>query len=138
MNELQAFFAENVENDIVEEVVISKRFKDKNGKPIPWKIKAIGEDVNTELRKSCTKKVKIKNGIFMNETDQEAYLAKLAVECVVFPDLRNAELLKSYGVMAPEELVKKMLLPGEYGKLLEKIQELNGFDLEASVEEIKN
>ncbi|MNN89462.1 Phage XkdN-like protein [compost metagenome] len=59
---------------------------------------------------------------------------------MTFPDLKNAELQKSYGVMGAEALLHKMLLPGEYANLVQKVQELNGFDADMNelVEEVKN
>lgn len=140
MSSLQAFFAQNVQRDIVEEVVISDRFRDENGKPLPWKIRAISEEENEQLRKAATLFVKGKGGQRTPEIQPEVYMAKVAVASVVFPDLKNAELQKSYGVMGAEDLLKKMLLSGEYAKLLEKVQEINGFnkDINELIDEVKN
>jgi hypothetical protein len=62
------------------------------------------------------------------------------VASVAFPDLKNDELQRSYAVMGAESLLQKMLFPGEYAKLLQKVQELNGFDqsMEDLVETVKN
>ncbi|MGE6261103.1 phage tail assembly chaperone [Heyndrickxia sporothermodurans] len=140
MSELQAFFAENVEEQQIKEEVISKRFKDKQGHPIKWKIKAIDEELNSELRKKATKRIKIKTGVYMPETDNEKYVSTLIEACVVFPDLKDAGLQKSYGVMGADQLIKKMLLPGEYSYLAQQVQEINKFDIDINetVDEIKN
>ncbi len=139
MSDLQAFFAQNTDSSITEEVVVSERFKDKEGKPIPWVLRNLTEAENEEHRKAATKRVKGKGGA-QTETDTNDYMAKLAVASVVFPDLKNAELQKSYGVMGGEDLLRRMLLPGEYARLLQKIQEINGFDqaMEDLIEEVKN
>ncbi|EHQ92093.1 phage tail assembly chaperone [Desulfosporosinus youngiae] len=140
MSDLQAFFAQNVQSDVTEEVIVSERFKGPDGKPIPWKIHNITETENEEYRKAATKRVKGKNGSQQVETDQNAYLIKILVASVVFPDLKNAELQKSYGVMGAEDLLRKMLFPGEYATLVQKVQELNGFDqsLGDLMDEVKN
>ena len=136
------FFAENVQKEELVEVVVSKRFKDADGNPITWKLACITSDEDEAIRKSCTKKVPVvgKKGMYAPETDFDAYLGKLAARCVKYPDLNNAELQNSYGVMGADNLLKKMLKPGEYQDLLKKIQEVNGFDttLEDECEEVKN
>jgi len=140
MSDLKAFFAQNVESDLVTEVVVSKRFKDAEGNPIKWKIKAIGEEENAQYRKESTKRVQVRKGVFTQETDNEAYIGKLVEACVVFPNLKDADLQKSYNVMGADQLIKRMLLPGEYGTLVQEIQKINGFDLdiEETIDEIKN
>src|SRR5690606_30712060 len=140
MSDLKAFFAQNVESDLVTEVVVSKRFKDAEGNPIKWKIKPIGEEENAQYRKESTKRVQVRKGVFTQETDNEAYIGKLVEACVVFPNLKDADLQKSYNVMGADQLIKRMLLPGEYGTLVQEIQKINGFDLdiEETIDEIKN
>lgn len=140
MSDFSAFFAQNVESEIIEEVVISERFKDKEGKPIPWKIRGMSEEENEEIRKSSTKMDKVKGGVKVPNLNTEQYLAKMAVASVVYPNLKDAELLKSYGVLAADQLLRKMLLAGEYATLIEKVQEINGFDKDINdlVDDVKN
>ena len=94
------------------------------------------------MRKACTEKVPVpgKKNQYLPETDYETYLGKLAAKCTVFPNLNDAELQDSYGVMGADTLLKKMLKPGEYQDYLKKVQEVNGFDVTMSdlVEEAKN
>jgi hypothetical protein len=140
MSSLQAFFAQNVQSNIIEEFVVSERFKDEYGKPIPWKLRTLSEAENEEIRKASTQMVKGKGGQRIPETKPEVYLAKVAVASVVFPDLKDAELQNSYGVIGAEDLLKKMLLAGEYAALVQKVQEINGFDRDINdlVDEVKN
>jgi hypothetical protein len=58
----------------------------------------------------------------------------------VFPNLNDAELQDSYGVKSADELLKKMLLPGEYSEYKAKVMEVNGYDMsmEELVDEAKN
>lgn len=140
MSELSLFFAQNAEVETMEDFVVSTRFKDKDNKPVPWKLRSITEGENQEIRKSATKRTKGKYGQYNSEIDTNDYSAKLIASSVVFPELKNAELQKSYGVVGAEKLLQKMLLPGEYSALLEKVQALNGFDNDINdmVDEVKN
>ena len=56
------------------------------------------------------------------------------------PDLHDAALQDSYGVMSPEELLKEMLDDaGEYADLAVKVQQISGFtSLAEDVETAKN
>lgn len=139
MSDLQSFFSQNAELESVVEFVVSKRFK-KNGEPIVWKLRTITEDENTAIRKSATRMVKGKSGARVSETDPEEYLSKLAAASVIYPELKDSELQHSYGVMGAESLIRKMLLAGEYAALLQKVQEINGFDADINevAAEIKN
>lgn len=139
MSNLSAFFAQNVNSEIIEEVVISDRFNDETSNPIPWKLRSMTEEENEAIRKSAQRKVREK-GVVTIETNTEEYLAKLVVSSVIFPDLKDAELQKSYGVMGSDKLLRKMLLPGEYAILLQKVQEINGFDKGVNdfADEVKN
>lgn len=140
MSDLSVFFAQNVSFDQIEECVISERFKDSDGNPVPWKIRSMTEEENEECRKTATRRVKGKGGSMTTETNPDEYVAKLAVKSTVFPCLKDAELQKSYGVLGAEALLRKMLLPGEYATLVQKVQELNGFDKDMNdlVEDVKN
>lgn len=140
MSTLSAFFAQNASTEVLDELVVSDRFKDEQGEPIPWKLRSMTEEENEHVRKASTKKVKGKGGVYTPETDFNEYTARLVTTCVVYPDLKDAELLKSYGVMGAESLLKRMLLPGEYTTLLQRVQELNGFNKSEQdmVDEVKN
>lgn len=142
MMNLSAFLAKNalkVENI---KFVASGRFVDENKQPIAWEIKTITGTEDEALRKSCAKRVPIpgKKNQYQKETDYDMYLGKLAVACTVFPNLADAELQNSYGVMGAEALLKTMLTPGEYANYLTKVQEVCGFDstLQDEVDEAKN
>lgn len=131
MASLSDFFAQNAIKIENKNFIVSKRFKDSKGNPIPWEIKAITSAEDDLIRKSAMKRVPVagKRGQFNVEIDMGLYLGKLAVACVVFPNLNDAELQNSYGVLGGENLVKTMLNAGEYNDLLLKIQEINGFDI---------
>ena len=94
------------------------------------------------MRKSCTKRVPIPNkkNQYQREVDYDMYLGKLAVACTVSPNLNDAEVQNSYGVMGADALLKTMLTPGEYADYLVKVQEICGFEttLQDEVQEAKN
>ena len=138
-NDFSAFYTQNAGIGETEDVVVSQRFKDKDGKPIPWKIRSITEEENTALRKSCMKRIKGRNG-YTNELNTDDYLGKMVAESVIYPDPKDAALQDNHGVKGAESLLRKMLLPGEYSTLLQKVQEINGYDKEIGdlVDDVKN
>lgn len=142
MSNLSAFLAGNAIKDENIKYVASKRFLGEDKKPMEWEITCVTSDEDEALRKSCTKRIPVpgKKNIFQPETDYNKYLGLLAAKCMVFPNLNDAELQDSYGVMGADSLLKVMLKPGEYQDLLQKVQEVNGFDIgiEDKVEEAKN
>lgn len=73
---------------------------------------------HTEYSKSGNKK-KVNN--FAIGTD-------IVVNAVVDPDLRNKELLNHYKAATPNDLVTKLFLAGEIGKISETITELCGVE----------
>lgn len=122
-----------VENEFV---VVSKRFVE-DGEPVKWEIKAITSAENDILLKKNTKR-DAKKGI---ETfDRVGYQNDLMVASVVYPDLHNAELQKSYGVMGASKLLGKMLTLGEATTLGIEIKRISGLDDddENLVEQVKN
>lgn len=141
MSNLSAFLSQNAIKVENVKYVASKRFVEE-GKPVEWEISCITTTEDEALRKACTKRVPIpgKRNQYTQETDYNLYLGKLAARCTAFPNLDDKELQDSYGVMGSDALLKKMLNPGEYSDYLNKVQEVNGFDVEFSeeVEEVKN
>lgn len=65
---------------------------------------------------------------------------EMVVNAVVEPDFRNTELLKHYSVATPNDLVAKLFLAGEIGKIAETVSELCGVEKSQAEfdEEIKN
>ena len=141
MSNLSCFLAPNVEKRANIKVVVSDRFKDENGKPVEWEIRSISADEDETLRKTCTRKVPVagKKNQYTQDFDANAYLCKLAAKAIVFPDLNDAALQNSYGVMGAEQLLKIMLYKDEFDKLTEYL--VNASDTEdigELVEEAKN
>lgn len=110
------------------EVVISKRFVDDKGNPVPFKIKAITQEENDALVRASTR-VEEKNGNRVEYLDNVDFARRLVVASTVFPDFSNKELCDAYGVVSPLMVPGKMLLGGEYNRLLGEINALSKLDI---------
>lgn len=107
--DLKQFFRENngfPENRMVQ---VSPCFTE-DGKELLWEIRAVSEE---EYRRTA-------------EGKQDKWAA-LCLISVVKPDLKDKSLWESYGVDNGEKVLKEMLYPGEYLRLLEAVKEINGF-----------
>lgn len=140
MGNLSCFLAGNVEKRENRKIVISDRFRDKKG-PLEWELRSISAAEDEAIRKTCTKNMPVtgKKGQYTQAFDANAYLAKLAVAAVVFPDLNDAELQNSYGVMGAEQLIKTMLYKDEFDRLADALMDAADMeDINDLVEEAKN
>ncbi|MDD3251919.1 MAG: phage portal protein [Lachnospiraceae bacterium] len=142
MGDLSCFLSQNALKADHEKYVASRRFLDGNGKLVEWELCPVGSAEDEVLRRECTKRVPIpgKRGQYTQETDYNQYLGKLAARATVFPNLNDKGLQDSYGVMGADVLLKAMLTAGEYAGYLEKVQQVNGFDMpmDELVDEAKN
>lgn len=120
--DLNAFLKQNVLPPAREELALSARFSDKSGEPALFLLEGISEEENAALRLSCCRK---ERGSIVH--DRERYLKKLAAACVRVPDLKDAALQASWGVLGEEELLSKMLTAGEFARLLEAAERVCGF-----------
>lgn len=121
------------------EVIVSDRFKGEDGKVLPFKIKVIDQDENDRLINASTITRRQKNGQVTKELNTTMYSRRLILACVVTPDLRDAELCEYYKCIDPLDVPGKMLSSGEYGILMDAINDLNGFNDNDKIEdEAKN
>lgn len=139
---LSAFFAQNAKRIENTKYVASKRFIDpETKKPVEWEIQCITADENMKIRKRFFTQSPVpgRKGQFTQTFDANGYSAAIAVRCTVFPDLNDAELQNSYGVMGAEALISTMLSPGEFEDYAEAVLIANGFqEPDEIVEEAKN
>ena len=121
---------------------VTKSLTDENGEPLLWEIKPLTTKENEAIREACTIDVPVKGkpNMYRPKTDMNKYQTKLMCAAIVSPDLNNAELQNSYGVMSAEELLKEMVDdPAEYTDLMLFVQQISGFKtLQDEVEEAKN
>lgn len=136
MNKLSAFL-HPVKTSIEKEVVISNRFLDENGTPVPFKVRAISQEENDELIKKATK-TEIKNGQKIESLDNVDFARRLIVAATVEPDFSAKEMCDTYGVVSPYLVPGKMLLAGEYNRLMEAISSLSEIDQSSEEEALKN
>lgn len=130
---MSAFLAENIEQIPNREVAISKRFKDKDGKPIKWEIRPIPTSKMRKIRKESLRFVNNKMDV-----DFDVMNVKMVLESVVFPNLKDSALQESHKVMGEEALLDSLLLPGEFDELVSQVTDLCGYNAEKLVEEAKN
>lgn len=132
MSKLSAFL-NPVTSGEEKEIVISKRFLDENGAPMPFKIRALSQEETDAITKKATRQMKI-NGQTTEKLDSVDFSHRMVVAATVEPDFTSKEICDHFGVMDPLLVPGKMLLSGEYAKLMQEISALSGFnDLEAEV-----
>lgn len=109
--------------------------------PSPFLIHAITEEENQIIRKSCQsvtfdKRTRQKRV----EVDQDAYNKKLVTACCADPNFKDAGFQEKFGVRGEEELIGRLLKPGQFIELLLAVQDVNGFSggMEELVDEAKN
>jgi len=121
---------------------VTKSLTDENGDPLLWEIRPLTTKENEAIMETCTIDVPVKGkpNMYRPKMDRNKYQTKLMCAAIVNPDLNNAELQNSYGVMSAEDLLKEMVdNPAEYTDLMVFIQQLSGFKtLQDEVDEAKN
>lgn len=135
MSALSAFLHPAVTRE-EKEVVISRRFLGEDGKPVPFKIRSLTQEENAAIIKAATRQKKV-DGQWQDSIDTNELSARTIVEATVFPDFRSAELCETYGTKDPVQVPGKMLLAGEFGRLIDAVSKLSGFDNSLD-EEAKN
>jgi hypothetical protein len=137
MGGLSAFLKQNKKETSNVKYAASKAFLNDDGTPIEWEIKPAKTKVVENIRSQCSEigkggKVKVDNAKFNR---------LIAAACTVYPNLNDAELQDSYGVIGAENLITEMLdNDGEYQKYIAKCLEASGYDRNDAelVEEAKN
>lgn len=142
MSNLSAFLSQNAIKAENVKKAVSNRFVGENGEPIEWEFAAVSAETDEHIRKSCMVKTPVtgKKNMYKQEIDREKYIAKIAAQTVVYPDLNDVSLQDSYGVKDAVSLLKKMLIAGEYTALMSVVNEVNGYDvtMDDKVDEAKN
>lgn len=110
----------------------------RDGKPIPrlFRVRALTQAENDEITKRATRTTVVK-GQKVSQLDGLEYGRRLVVTATVDPDFSNSALCQHYGTLDPLEVPGKMLLSGEYNKLMEAITALSGFG-DPAEDEAKN
>lgn len=99
----------------------SERFKDADGNPVSFVLRLLS---GPEISKLQNDAVTIDNE--GADFDSGEFIASIMTNCVVYPNLKDAELQDSYQVMTEKDLLAAMLEGREYQRLAKKCQEING------------
>lgn len=111
------------------------------GFPYPFVVRATTEAESKSIRKTCQKVTFDKKSRQKSaETDSDLYNSRLVAACCVSPNFKDAQLQARYGAVGEDELMGKILKPGQFNELMTAIMELNGFssDMDELRDEAKN
>ncbi|GLY12212.1 MULTISPECIES: phage portal protein [Bacillus] len=139
--DMNFFMAGKAQAVTEEEVFVTKRYKDAEGKVIPFVMKPITTERIEELEKECIEPVKENGKKVGEQLNRARWIARMGIESTVYPDFKDKELLKSYGVIDPVDAVKKVLsVGGEFAEWMNATQRINGYDqdFEELVDDAKN
>ena len=141
MNKYESVIIINPEVDEAGLKALQEKFTgliNENGKVEPFLLRPISAATDEKIRENCTTQ-NLKDKDNPIKFDSNKYARKMVISTVVEPNLHSQELQDSYGCMGADDLVTTMLLPGEYAKLQQKVQEINGFKtFDELEEEVKN
>ena len=110
----ECFYRENRKDRGEREVLLTERLAADGGQML-WRICPMSQRENEDIWKRCGE-------------DEKRYEGAVLAESVVFPDLKDAALQNSYGVVGAEGLLARLLLAGEYDRLRRAVEEINGGD----------
>lgn len=110
-----------------QEVVISDRFVDEEGKPLPFILRSLTQERIRDITKHSNRE-KIVNGKKTLELDSDLFISRCLVESCIQPNFKEKDICDQYGTIDPLEVPQKMLLIGEYNKLGQAFMELNGLN----------
>ena len=135
MDNLSEFLFENKCKRNNEFLAVSDCFKDKDGNTIVWEIRPVTTSEDEAIRRESMEYNDGKARLNVSK-----YAAKITARAVAFPNLFDAKLQDSYNVKTPEALLMAMVdKPGDYNRLVEFVQRLNGFtSFKEDVDKAKN
>ena len=110
----ECFYRGNRKDRGEREVLLSERLA-KDGGQMLFCIRPMSQRENEDIWRRCGE-------------DEKRYEGTVLAESVVFPDLKDAALQNSDGVVGAERLLAKLLLAGEYDRLRQAVEEINGGD----------
>ena len=108
----ECFYRENRKDREEREILLTERMTADGGQML-FRIRPMSQRKNEDIWKRCGE-------------DMKRYEKMVLAESVVFPDLKDANLQNNYGVVGAEWLLGKLLLAGEYDRLRQAVEEING------------
>lgn len=139
MSTLQEFLNSHPVDNLTEEVAISDRFKDSNGKLLKFKIRAMSADDLAAYQKRAMK-INPKSKDRQVEIDSGAITKAIVINHTVNPSFKDAESIRALGCADSDAYLQKVLLAGEIEELSKEIQRISGYNanFEELVDEAKN
>lgn len=119
---------------------VTKTLCDADGKPLEWELRPVSTAEDRKCKLDAYEEVVV-NGKTRRRMNTIKYIDSIVCASVVYPDLHDASLQNSYGVLTPEELLNEMVpISAEYDRLALKVQEISGFmdSLQDDIDEAKN
>ena len=116
-------------------VADANRFQDESGQPVPFKIRALTQEENDAITRQATRRRK-EGGQTIEQLDSVDFTRRMVVAATVEPDFSSKELCDGCGVLDPLLVPGKLLLSGEYARLVKEITKLSGFAEQE--DEVKN
>ena len=136
MSKLSVFLNPTV-TKVEKQFVISERFVGEDGKPVPFTVRALSQEENDALVRKATRS-EVKNGQRLEYLDSVDYARRMVVAATVEPDFTSKELCDAFGVVDPLLVPGKMLLSGEYNRLMQAISTLSAVEGSLLEGEVKN
>ena len=139
MSDFGAFLKQNRPAQKNEFMEVCADIKDQNGKVIPWELRHLTPGEISKMKSICYKIKKKGKDI---QFDGDLYNRLITSRAVVFPDLKNQELVDSYMEQyaftdrTPENLITLIIRNNrEFEALLLKVCEMNGLIPDATKKE---
>ena len=114
MSRLNAFL-HPVDLGEVKEVIISSRFKDEAGNPVPFTIRAITQEQNDAMTAKC-RRVRTVRGQRQEYLDVAQLNRELIVAATLEPDFSSAEVCEAYGTKIPTQVLRHRHCGGGGGR----------------------
>jgi hypothetical protein len=132
MSNLSLFLKKNKKTRNNVKYAATKSLCDENGVPVEWELKHITSAEYDRLWAECT--------LDSGKLDWTKFRERLIVSCVVVPNLDDAELQDSYGVMSAEKLLRAMVDDAaEFSRFYLFVDRMGGYDkIDEKIEEAKN
>jgi len=136
MSLLQEFLVQHPIDNTVVEVIVSDRFKDKDGNILKFKIRPVTGPEYAEYQRASTTINRHRKIDFNSKKFNELMIINHTID----PSFKDADSIRKLGCTTPEDFLYKCLLAGEIQELSNQISKISGFDtdMEELREEAKN
>ncbi|TCX51926.1 MULTISPECIES: hypothetical protein [unclassified Dehalobacter] len=144
--DMKYFMRAELKQDEIVEIPGIEIFKDEKGKLIPFKVKVLGTEEVNDIRKAFSKKRivmdekgkrlfdKLGRPVLSDETDTEAATRRLVVEALIYPDLKDPELMKFYEAKDVMEMPFKLFKnPKHWAYVSNAVAEVLGINSDEAV-----